>query len=156
MFVVKDCICILYKANLVFDGTYVLFLMFYFWQFPLPYRRHALKSILVTLAYVYVNYKFVISIEINEVIDSVFRNWTLNCNVYTLKGLLIIISVSLICCLFDDTNLYNLIVNCFTNIESLYALSFFFALKFLGFPFLLFSFILFVFYFIVVSCFVRQ
>jgi hypothetical protein len=32
-----------------------------------------LKSILVTLAYTYINYKFVISIEINEVIDTVFK-----------------------------------------------------------------------------------
>lgn len=54
--------------------TLVLFLMFYFWQFPFtPIIAIALKSILVTLAYVYVNYKFVISIEINEVIDSVFK-----------------------------------------------------------------------------------
>lgn len=54
--------------------TLGLFLMFYFWQFPVtPIIAIALKSILVTLAYVYVNYKFVISIEINEVIDSVFK-----------------------------------------------------------------------------------
>jgi O-antigen/teichoic acid export membrane protein len=54
--------------------TFVLFLAFYFWQFPFnPLISIVLKSILVTIAYVYFNYKFVISIEINRVIDSVLR-----------------------------------------------------------------------------------
>jgi hypothetical protein len=52
--------------------TLILFLLFYFWQFPfIPIVAIGLKSILVTLAYI--NYKFVISIEINEVIDTVFK-----------------------------------------------------------------------------------
>ncbi len=50
--------------------TFVLFLVFYFWQFPFtPIIAIGLKSILVTGSYVYVNYKFKISIEINQVID---------------------------------------------------------------------------------------
>jgi hypothetical protein len=49
--------------------TLILFLLFYFWQFSfIPIVAIGLKSILVTLAYTYINYKFVISIEINEVI----------------------------------------------------------------------------------------
>jgi len=50
--------------------TMVLFLVFYFWEFPFhPIISIGLKSILVTIAYVYLNYKFVISIEINEVLN---------------------------------------------------------------------------------------
>ena len=56
--------------------TFVLFLVFYFWQFPFnPMIAIGLKSILVTAAYVYVNYKFMISIEINQVIDTVLRRF---------------------------------------------------------------------------------
>lgn len=51
--------------------TFVLFLMFYFWKFPLhPIIAIGLKSILVTIIYIYSNYKFVISKQINQVIDS--------------------------------------------------------------------------------------
>ncbi len=54
--------------------TFVLFLAFYFWDFPFyPIISIVLKSILVTIAYVYLNYKFVISTEINEVIDTLLR-----------------------------------------------------------------------------------
>jgi hypothetical protein len=54
--------------------TFVLFLLFYFWQFPFnPIIAITLKSILVTASYVYVNYKFKISVEINQVIDTVLR-----------------------------------------------------------------------------------
>lgn len=54
--------------------TFVLFVAFYFWEFPFnPLVSIVLKSILMTIAYVYFNYKFVISIEINDVIDTVLR-----------------------------------------------------------------------------------
>lgn len=54
--------------------TFALFLVFYFWDFSFhPLISIILKSILVTIAYVYLNYKFVISIEINDVMDTVFR-----------------------------------------------------------------------------------
>jgi O-antigen/teichoic acid export membrane protein len=54
--------------------TIGLFLLFYFWQFPFsPIIAITLKSILVSLAYVFINYKWVISIEINEVIDTLLK-----------------------------------------------------------------------------------
>jgi O-antigen/teichoic acid export membrane protein len=54
--------------------TAVLFLVFYFWDFPFnPLISIVLKSILVTISYVYFNYKFVISVEINQVIDNLLK-----------------------------------------------------------------------------------
>ena len=54
--------------------TFVLFVAFYFWEFPFnPIISIVLKSMLMTIAYVYLNYKFVISTEINEVIDTVLK-----------------------------------------------------------------------------------
>jgi hypothetical protein len=56
--------------------TFALFLLFYFWQFPFhPIIAIALKSILITIVYVYLNYKFVISTEINAAIDVVFKKF---------------------------------------------------------------------------------
>lgn len=58
--------------------TAVLFVVFYFWDFPFhPIIAIALKSILVTIAYVYLNYKFVISLQINEVIDGVLKKFNI-------------------------------------------------------------------------------
>ena len=54
--------------------TFVLFLMFYFWEFPFyQLISIALKSILVTILYVYLNYKFDISPDIKKVIDGLLR-----------------------------------------------------------------------------------
>jgi len=54
--------------------TVVLFFAFYFWDFPFnPIISIILKSILMTIAYVYLNYRFVISIEINEVMDKYLK-----------------------------------------------------------------------------------
>jgi O-antigen/teichoic acid export membrane protein len=54
--------------------TFIMFLLFYFWQFPFhPIISIGMKSILVTILYVYVNYKFAISIEINQVLDTVLK-----------------------------------------------------------------------------------
>ena len=54
--------------------TLVLFLAFYFWEFPFnPIISIVLKSAIMSLAYVYLNYKLVISIEINEVIDRILK-----------------------------------------------------------------------------------
>jgi O-antigen/teichoic acid export membrane protein len=54
--------------------TLFLFLAFYFWDFPFnPIISIGLKSILMTIAYVYLNYKFVISIEINQVMDKYLK-----------------------------------------------------------------------------------
>jgi O-antigen/teichoic acid export membrane protein len=54
--------------------TIALFLVFYFWDFPFnPIISIILKSILLTISYIYLNYKFVISIEINQVIDKTLK-----------------------------------------------------------------------------------
>lgn len=54
--------------------TFVIFLLFYFWKFPFhPIIAIGMKSVLVTILYVYVNYKFVISPEINQALDVVFK-----------------------------------------------------------------------------------
>lgn len=54
--------------------TLVLFVAFYFWDFPFnPIISIVLKSILLTFAYVYLNYRFVISVEINQVIDKYLK-----------------------------------------------------------------------------------
>ncbi len=50
--------------------TLLIFLFFYFWDFPFhPIIAIGIKSILLTIVYVYLNYKLVISTEINQVID---------------------------------------------------------------------------------------
>lgn len=54
--------------------TLVLFLLFYFWQFPFhPIVSIGMKSVLVTILYIYINYKFVISTQINQVIDDLLK-----------------------------------------------------------------------------------
>jgi O-antigen/teichoic acid export membrane protein len=54
--------------------TFGLFLLFYFWQFPFnPIIAIILKSGLVTIAYVYLNYKFKLSLQINEVLDGLIK-----------------------------------------------------------------------------------
>jgi O-antigen/teichoic acid export membrane protein len=56
--------------------TLVVFLLFYFWQFPFhPIVGIVLKSFLVTVVYIYVNYKFVISVEINQVLDKLIKKF---------------------------------------------------------------------------------
>ncbi|WP_456314397.1 oligosaccharide flippase family protein [Pseudomonas shirazensis] len=54
--------------------TTILFLVFYFWEFPVyPLIGIALKSILVTIVYIYLNYKFKISTDINQVLETLIR-----------------------------------------------------------------------------------
>jgi len=54
--------------------TLIIFLLFYFWEFPFhPIISIGLKSILVTIVYVYTNYKFAISAEINQVFDNLLK-----------------------------------------------------------------------------------
>ena len=49
-----------------------VFVVFYFWDFPFhPIISIALKSVLITLVYGYLNYRMVISSEINEVMNKV-------------------------------------------------------------------------------------
>lgn len=53
--------------------TFAVFLLFYFWKFPInPLVAIGLKCILVTFVYIYINYKFVVSPEINQTLDNVF------------------------------------------------------------------------------------
>jgi O-antigen/teichoic acid export membrane protein len=54
--------------------TFVVFLMFYFWQFPIhPIIGIILKSILVTIVYIYANYRFEVSAEINQVLNKLIK-----------------------------------------------------------------------------------
>ncbi|MBC7606650.1 MAG: oligosaccharide flippase family protein [Burkholderiales bacterium] len=51
-----------------------VFLAFYFWDFPFhPIISIILKSILITIVYLYLNYKWIISPEINQVLDTMKR-----------------------------------------------------------------------------------
>jgi len=52
----------------------IVFLAFYFWDFPFhPILNIGLKSILITVLYVYLNFKFQISEEVNNVIGTVLK-----------------------------------------------------------------------------------
>lgn len=54
--------------------TLALFLTFYFWEFPFyPIVNIIIKSILLTIIYIYLNYKFVISEDINKVLDKFLK-----------------------------------------------------------------------------------
>ncbi|HQZ24258.1 MAG TPA: oligosaccharide flippase family protein [Flavobacterium sp.] len=58
--------------------TLILFVAFYYWDFPFnPIISIVLKSLLMTIAYVYLNYRFVISVEINEVMDKYLKKMKL-------------------------------------------------------------------------------
>ena len=80
MFVVKRLHLYPFTIQTVYSIglTFILFVLFYFWDFPFnPLIGIVLKSILVSLAYVYLNYKFVISPQINEVIDGLRKKFRL-------------------------------------------------------------------------------
>ena len=50
--------------------------VFYFWEFPFePIINIILKSVLITISYVYLNYKFRISTDINVLIDSYLKRY---------------------------------------------------------------------------------
>jgi len=54
----------------------VILAAFYFWEFPFDPRLNiVLKSILITVSYVFLNYKFKISSDINELIDRQWKNY---------------------------------------------------------------------------------
>ena len=74
MFVVKRLHLFPFTKQTIYSIvlTFALFLLFYFWEFPFyPIIAIAAKSILVAITYVYLNYKFVLSTQINDVIDTV-------------------------------------------------------------------------------------
>ena len=53
-----------------------LFLIFYFWEFSFsPFLNILLKSVLITISYVYLNYKFKISADINYLIDKQWKKY---------------------------------------------------------------------------------
>lgn len=73
LFVVKKMKLYPFTANTFksFVIIIALFLGFYFWEFPFnPYINITLKSILITIVYVYLNYIFKISSDINFVINN--------------------------------------------------------------------------------------
>ena len=50
--------------------------VFYFWEFPFePWMNIFLKSILITISYVYLNYKFKISTDINDLVDGLWKKY---------------------------------------------------------------------------------
>lgn len=54
----------------------VILAAFYFWEFPFdPIINIVLKSILITISYLYLNYKFRISTDINYLIDNQLKNY---------------------------------------------------------------------------------
>lgn len=54
----------------------LILVLFYFWEFPFDPRINIiLKSTLITISYVYLNYKFKISADINFLIDSQWRKY---------------------------------------------------------------------------------
>jgi O-antigen/teichoic acid export membrane protein len=62
------------KTLLSFGILIATFLLFYYWDFPFnPILNIVLKSILVTILYVFVNYKLVISAEFNQVVHSILQ-----------------------------------------------------------------------------------
>ncbi|MCY1230842.1 hypothetical protein D3C72_470790 [compost metagenome] len=76
LFVVKKMDLYPFTRNTLksFGIIIVLFCAFYFWDFPFnPYVNIILKSILITIAYVYLNYVFAISSDINLVLKNVMN-----------------------------------------------------------------------------------
>lgn len=72
LFVVKKMNLYPFTINTLksFGIIMLVFLAFYFWDFPFyPIINIVLKSILITIVYLAVNYKWVVSVEINEVLD---------------------------------------------------------------------------------------
>lgn len=66
------------KTSKSFGVIAVCFLLFYFWEFPFyPIVNIFLKSVLITLLYVFLNYKLKISLEVNAVINSMLQKFRL-------------------------------------------------------------------------------
>ena len=60
------------KTGVALGILIVCFLGFYFWDFPFhPLINIALKSMLVTIVYLFASYKFKLSVNINDVIDTI-------------------------------------------------------------------------------------
>ena len=62
------------KTIIAFGVLIACFLLFYFWEFSFhPIVNMALKSILVTIIYMSLSYKLKLSLDVNQVIVSVFK-----------------------------------------------------------------------------------
>lgn len=76
LFVIRKMNLYPFTANTLksFAIIAVVFVAFYFWDFNFhPVMNIALKSVLITTVYVYINYRLVISPEINQVIGTFAR-----------------------------------------------------------------------------------
>jgi len=63
-----------YKTLISFVVLIVLFFMFYFWEFSFhPIINIILKSTLVTIIYVILNYKLKLSLDFNNVVNSILK-----------------------------------------------------------------------------------
>lgn len=74
LFVVKKMNLYPFSLNTAksFAIIIAVFLAFYFWDFPFhPIVNIGLKSILITVVYVFFNYKWIISLEVNQIIDKI-------------------------------------------------------------------------------------
>ena len=72
LFVVKKMNLFPFTVNTLksFGIIIFVFLIFYFWDFSFhPLFNIILKSVLITLLYVFINYKLIISVEINDFLD---------------------------------------------------------------------------------------
>lgn len=62
------------KTLFSFGILIATFFLFYYWDFPFnPILNIVLKSTLVTILYIFVNYKLVISAEFNQVVNSILK-----------------------------------------------------------------------------------
>jgi len=76
LFVVKKMNLYPFTANTLksFVVLIVVFFLFYFWDFPFnPFINIVLKSVLITIIYILLNYTFKISEDINQLIDKIIR-----------------------------------------------------------------------------------
>lgn len=76
LFVVKKMNLYPFSINTVksFGIIALVFGLFYFWEFPFnPIINIGLKSILITLIYVFLNYKYAISNEINQILNKYLK-----------------------------------------------------------------------------------
>lgn len=76
LFVVKKMNLYPFTINTIksFGVLIGVFLLFYFWDFPFnPFINIALKSVLITIVYVLLNYTFKISSDINQLIHNFIR-----------------------------------------------------------------------------------
>jgi O-antigen/teichoic acid export membrane protein len=72
LFVVKKMNLFPFTVNTLKSAAIIMgiFVLFYFWDFSFhPILNIVLKSVLITIVYVWINYKLIISEEINEFID---------------------------------------------------------------------------------------